>query len=194
MSRGVQVRVLFWALTAQVVKLVYTLLWGGSGRKIVWVRVSSCAHLLYGEKSETVFLLFLCGFLWDCSQEEYVCSWEKCVLSEKNRMRTVEEQYCDGRMWSGFDWNNHLLITYWLPTDHLLITYKNTEKICTDHTEKHGCRWTEIPWHSVKIRVRAKISVVSVKSVQNKSAHGSHGLDGCKWIRLRENPWDSVFE
>ena len=29
---------------AQVVKLVYTLLWGGSGRKIVWVRVSSCAH------------------------------------------------------------------------------------------------------------------------------------------------------
>ena len=29
---------------AQVVKLVYTLLWGGSGRKIVWVRVSSCAQ------------------------------------------------------------------------------------------------------------------------------------------------------
>ena len=170
MSRGVQVRVLFWALTAQVVKLVYTLLWGGSGRKIVWVRVSSCAHLLYGEKSETVFLLFLCGFLWDCSQEEYVCSWEKCVLSEKNRMRTVEEQYCDGRMWSGFDWNNHLLITYWLPTDHLLITYKNTEKICTDHTD-----YTDAD--------------------ERRELYGSHGKTRMQMNRdsvtLRENPCSS---
>ena len=128
------------------------------------------AHLLYGEKSETAFLLFLCGFLWDCSQEEYVCSWEKCVLSEKNRMRTVEEQYCDGRMWSGFDWNNHLLITYWLPTDHLLITYKNTEKICTDHTD-----YTDAD--------------------ERRELYGSHGKTRMQMNRdsvtLRENPCSS---
>ena len=35
---------------AQVVKLVYTLLWGGSGRKTVWVRVSSCAPNLLIEQ------------------------------------------------------------------------------------------------------------------------------------------------
>ena len=34
----------FIKVPAQVVKLVYTLLWGGSGRKAVWVRVSSCAQ------------------------------------------------------------------------------------------------------------------------------------------------------
>ena len=45
---------------AQVVKLVYTLLWGGSGSNVVWVRVSSCAqkHLL----RKVLFLCFFSAF------------------------------------------------------------------------------------------------------------------------------------
>ena len=62
MPRGVQVRVLFWAQKnpAQVVKLVYTLLWGGSGRKIVWVRVSSCALRGGFFGNHLFFCVFLC--------------------------------------------------------------------------------------------------------------------------------------
>ena len=76
-GNDVQVRVLFRAhLAAQVVKLVYTLLWGGSAGYGVWVRVSSCAPFCFDLTSlssdypqkQTIFTLLLFTCMVPCNE------------------------------------------------------------------------------------------------------------------------------